>query len=114
MLTKYKNLIIAVAVIVLLFVGYSMYFKDDGENGFLTSTNQSTTDSANALGADIIRAINQIDSLDLDASVLSHSVLVRLVDKTQVIDPQDKERENPFAPLDQNQNNSEDSDEGNQ
>jgi hypothetical protein len=95
MLNKYKNLIIAVVVIIGGFYGYNQFFN--------TSTTRSAslqvTNSADVLGADIIKAINQINALKLDRSVFDDPIFRTLVDRSEEIQPQAKSRPNPFAPI---------------
>ena len=82
------------------FFVYNTYFGS-GNNFSSTSYLESTgrIDSAEVLGADIIKAINQIDSLNLNREVFSHPVLDQLIDRSEELVPQDNGRSNPFAPI---------------
>jgi hypothetical protein len=100
MFEKYKKIIIAVVVIGLLFVAYTVYLKpQDGTGPFVKSNVSSDQQSSTQiLGADINKAIEEIDSLDLDRSIFDHWILLRLVDHSRKINPQPNRRDNPFAP----------------
>lgn len=98
MTDKLKNILIIVGVAVISFLIYSIFLKGDPEPTVLLES-EGQVDSADVLGADIIKAINQISSLDLDRSIFSDPVLRSLVDRSQLISPEPKGRENPFAPI---------------
>ncbi len=104
MFEKYKKVIIASIVIIVLFILYAKFIKPDTETSLLTSVGTgSAQSSADLLGADIIRAINQINALELDISIFNHPILLKLVDRTNFIEPQPVGRRNPFAPLGENE-----------
>jgi hypothetical protein len=95
MIKKYKKLIIAVIVIVGGFFIYNSYFNTESQS----NDSLTVTTSADVLGSDIIRAINQINALKLDRSIFNHSVFKTLVDRSEEIEKQEKSRPNPFAPV---------------
>lgn len=98
MLNKNKKIIIVAIILILLFVVYTIYFKPDvGQDPLIKSTvSSSQQSSAQVLGAEINRAIREIDSLDLDKSIFEHPVLVKLVDHSKEITPEPYGRVNPF------------------
>jgi len=100
MLGKYKNIIIIIVVIALGLIAYSI-FRPDPEVKKLLETTQRQ-DSAQVLGDDITKAINQIQSLKLDRAVLDDPVLKNLVDHSEPIIPEPIGRKNPFAPIGSN------------
>ena len=108
MIQKYKKLIITVIVIIAAFFVYGKFFAKDSSSGPLLGSTQSNTpeNSADVLGADIIRAINQIDSLSLDRSVFSNPVLLELVDRSETIQTEDVGKPNPFSPIGVSSSNS--------
>lgn len=97
MLAKYKNIIIIVIVVIVGFLVYSI-FKPDPESESLLRT--SGPQEARILGEDIIRALNQIDSLVLDASILSDPIIHSLVDHSRPIEEEPYGTNNPFGPFD--------------
>lgn len=97
--TKYKNIIIIVIVIIAAFFLYSTFFQGDREGTSLLTSRSNIGSSSEILGADIIRAINQIDSLDLDKSIFTDPVFQSLIDRSEPIDPEPTGRFNPFAPI---------------
>lgn len=106
MLGKNKKIIIAALVIALAFLIFIILRKEKpAEDSLLESTVNSEVASniagADAIGAEIIEALNQIEALELDDSIFSDPVFLRLKDKSQPIPPEPKGRENPFAPLSQ-------------
>lgn len=92
---KNKKIIITVVVLIAIFFGYNTFFVSDGPDTLLTST--GATDSTSLLGADIIKAINQIDSLELDRNVFDDPVYRSLVYRGEDINPEPVGRNNPFA-----------------
>jgi hypothetical protein len=95
MIQKYKSLIIAVVVIIGGFYAYNQFFNLSTQ----PSASLQVTNSADVLGADIIKAINQINALKLDRSVFEDPIFKTLVDRSEEIQPQSKSRPNPFAPI---------------
>lgn len=98
MLNKYKKGIIVTVGLILIFVVYTIYFKPEGEQDSLIKSTMSSNQqsSAQVLGAEINRAIREIDSLDLDKSIFEHPVLVKLVDRSKEIPAEPYGRVNPF------------------
>lgn len=111
MFQKYKKIIIVVLVIVLAFILF-VIIKGSGEeegDGLLTSTvNNSVAGTqasgADTIGAEIITALNQIDSLKLETTIFEDPVFRQLIDKSQPLAEEPVGRENPFAPLESSGN----------
>jgi hypothetical protein len=95
MLGKNKNLILIVVVLIVGFFAYQTYFVTDKSNDLLTVTGPA---SVKILGQDIIRNLNKIDALQLDATVLDHPVMKNLRDFSGEVDDQESGRDNPFLP----------------
>jgi hypothetical protein len=98
MWAKYKNIIILVVVII---AGYFAYQQFSGANlsGSASLSTVQRSSNTDVLGAEIIKAINQIDSLDLDRSVFDDPIFQTLVDRSQELREQPVSRSNPFAPI---------------
>lgn len=97
MFAKYKNFIIGLLVIGLLFVGYTIFFKPDPEQETLLQNN--SPQQLDRLGEDIIRSLSRIKSIELNKSVLSDPIYLRLIDNPVIIPEPQVGRENPFEPL---------------
>jgi len=95
MIKKYKNIIIVVVIISGAFWAYNQFFNTEIPG----SASLRVTSSTDVLGADIIKAINQINALKLDRSVFEDPIFRTLVDRSEEILPQAKSRPNPFAPI---------------
>lgn len=95
MINKYKKIIIIVVIIAGAFWAYNQYFNTEIPG----SASLTVTSSADVLGADIIKAINQINALKLDRGVFEDPIFRTLVDRSEEILPQAKSRPNPFAPI---------------
>ncbi len=91
-----KKIIIGVLILGGGFILYSAFVKGPDETDLLQTTSATSGD---VLGADIIKAINQINSLQLDRGVFDDPIFKTLVDRSEVLTPQPKGRTNPFASI---------------
>ncbi len=102
-LIKYKGIFIVAIISAAAFAGYHFFLGGGsaaGGSSYLTSTgNTGGVSEAEILGAEITKAIREVDTLKLDKSVFSHPILSRLEDRDKEITPQDDGRQNPFSPL---------------
>jgi hypothetical protein len=97
MFSKYKNFIIGLLVIGLLFVVYTIFFQEEPEpESLLQNTSGQELDQ---LGEEIIRSLSRIQSIELNQSVLSDPIYLRLIDNPVIIPQPRIGRENPFQPL---------------
>jgi len=94
MLAKYTNIIIIVVIIILGFFLYSILKPDPEEEKLLQS---SGPQQAQVLGEDIIRALNEIDALVLDASILDDQIIKSLTDHSHPIKEEPFGKNNPFS-----------------
>jgi len=102
-LIKFKGIFIVAIICIGAFAGY-YYFLGEGSqsagSSYLTSTaSTGGVSEADILGAEIGKAIREVDALKLDKSIFNHPILNRLEDRDKAITPQDEGRKNPFAPL---------------
>jgi len=97
MISKYKNIIIIAAIIGIGLIAYSFLKPDPTVESLLETTQRQ--DSAQVLCDEITSAINQINSLKLDRSVLDDPIVKNLVDHSKPIIPEPVGRINPFAPI---------------
>ncbi len=96
MLDTIKKLIVPFIVIVGAFVLYSIFIKEEPTTSLLK---KEVATSGDVLGAEIIKAINQISTLTLDRSVFDDPIFKTLIDRSEVLQPEPIGRANPFAPI---------------
>lgn len=99
-----KKILIAVGVLVVAFILF-MALKGDkqGDDLLVTKNNVNGGDAIDSaeeiLGAQIIEALNQINSLELERDIFDSPVYQSLEDKSKPIEKEPIGRPNPFAPL---------------
>lgn len=103
MSNTFKKIIIPVVVVALLFAGYNFFLKGDSSDELLKVSAVSSDD---ALGTEIIKAINQISTLKLDRSIFDDPIFSTLVDRSEPISPEKSGRDNPFAVIGASNSNS--------
>jgi hypothetical protein len=99
MISAIKKIIIPLLIIIIGFVAYSVFIKKEESTSLLKKELPTSTD---VLGADIIRAINQISSLELKRDVFNDPIFKTLVDRSEDLKPEPVGRLNPFAPIGSN------------
>lgn len=96
-LKKYKNIIIGVLVVVVLFIGYSLFTDNASKNAGLLSSQSGT--QANRGNSDLLVLLINLRSITLDDSIFSDPTFERLTDFGREITPEPTGRNNPFAPV---------------
>jgi hypothetical protein len=96
-LKKYKTLLIIVAVVIVAFIGYQMFF-DVGNSGSNVLTSQSALVNGGGDNELLILLIN-LRSITLDESLFNDEAFKSLVDFGQQLVPEPTGRQNPFAPV---------------
>jgi hypothetical protein len=94
-----KNLVLVI-ILVALILGAAWYLqsRDAAEApGEVTRTVNDQT--VGAIGADILTALNQLNTLKLDRSLFQSRLFLKLRDFSRPIEPQVVGRPNPFAPI---------------
>lgn len=99
MFRKYKKIIIIVVVVIVLFFVYSFFFGGSSNDNSLLRGVANTPSGADVIGSEIIQALNQIDTLQLDRTIFEDPVFRSLVDRSQPIPPEPVGRDNPFSPI---------------
>lgn len=97
MFNKYKKIIIIILIVILLFLVWSIFINDDPEIEPLLITRDS--EEVGDLGEKIIQTLNRVKKIELDKSVFSHPVFIRLEDYSRDIQKQGVGRNNPFEPF---------------
>ena len=93
---KGKTLIIIVAILVAVFIGYSLFFTGNTDNLALVvpqGVNQNQT------GNDLLVVFAGLSALNLDAAILKDPVFTSLQDFSQEIPSEPSGRTNPFVPI---------------
>lgn len=91
-----KNLLIALGLAVLVWLGYILFVK--GSDDLVTSTNGIENDAVRD-GQELLVLLQQVRSVNLKGEVLEDARFQSLVDFRQDIVDEPKGRTNPFAPL---------------
>lgn len=99
MFNKYKKIIVAIIIIIVLFFIYSFFFGGEKDDSLLSSTSNGPISGADVIGSELIQALNEIETLDLDRSIFEDPIYRSLVDRSQPIPPEPVGRDNPFAPI---------------
>lgn len=92
-----RNIIIACAVIIGAFFGYSYFFGGDQNNGAALSV--STPSPESTVGRDLLIILANLQTLRLDDSVFRNPAFQALKNFRVELSPEPVGRENPFAPL---------------
>lgn len=94
-LTRYRNWIAVIALVVVGFFIYTYFFTSTPEPVLSAST-----PSQNALvDADLIALLSELKSIQLDDSIFKDQTFLSLHDFSQTLVPEPVGRQNPFAPL---------------
>lgn len=95
-LKKYKNMLIVTGIIVIAFVAYSLFYKNDGAAVLVSSPTNGSETRGNS---DLLLLLASLESITLDNSLFGDSAFKRLVDFGQELIPETTGRPNPFAPI---------------
>ena len=95
-LAAHKNLIVAVIVIALAFMAYTMFFRG-GEQGALSVT--SPEGAAGGVEQELLATLLELRTVELDGAIFTDPAFRSLRDFSQPLEPQPVGRNNPFAPL---------------
>lgn len=95
-----KNLLIALGLAIILFVGYVVFIKGDSssDSGLITESSPSGTD----LGLEtqqLLASLNELKSLDIDGRIFSDPLFASFRDFRTELGTEPEGRSNPFAPV---------------
>lgn len=94
---KYKLYIIGALLIGVLFVLYSLFFPNGGDDSLLSS---ETTGRAGAgVEQELLSTLVELRTIRLDDSVFSNPAFRSLEDFSVPLTPEPVGRDNPFAPI---------------
>jgi threonine/homoserine/homoserine lactone efflux protein len=92
-----KNLLFALGLAILLWLGYALFLK--GDSSLVTSSNSQVQSQAALAGQDFLNKLQQIRKFDIKGSLFNDSRFTSLVDTRQDIGSEPAGRTNPFAPV---------------
>ena len=93
-----KQIIIAIVIIIVAFVGYQMFFVS-GEAGDTSLTPDIQTQNQFIDGQVILGLLNKLDRVTLDESIFSNNIFMSLQSFERVLEGQVSGRKNPFLPI---------------
>jgi hypothetical protein len=94
-----KNVLLAIALLIVAVVGYFLFMSKDSGPAPLTETQAG---AQGAIGQEIVIELNRLRSLqNISTDIFKNSAFASLKDYTQVVVPQPVGRPNPFAPVGQ-------------
>lgn len=94
-----KNLLIALAGAIVLWVGYTFFFANN--DALLTAENAAVASQASRDTQEFLRHLQQLRNLELGAEFFSDPRFQSLVDYRQPVTEEPVGRANPFAPVGQ-------------
>jgi len=95
---KIKQIIIAVVVIVIAFIGFKMFFGSSTSND-KTLTADNAVDQQFVDGQAVLNLLNALNKVTLNDAIFSSAVFKSLVSFARPIPDQVPGRTNPFAPI---------------
>lgn len=95
-LKKYKTLLTIVVVVIIAFIGYSIFFDAGNDGSVLTSQNTTTRGGGDN---ELLILLVNLRSITLNESLFNDPAFRNLVDFGQQLVPEPTGRQNPFAPV---------------
>jgi hypothetical protein len=92
-----KNLLIALGLAVLLFVGYVVFMK--GDSGSTSLLSDSASPQADLDTQELLAKINELNTYNVDGEVFSSALFESLRDFRIDLGTEPEGRDNPFAPI---------------
>ena len=97
LLTRYKNVLLLIAAVVLLFIAYTVLFKGDTSDEILnTGVPQGP---AEIVERELLGLLIELKEVELDNTIFSDPAFRSLEDFSQELVPLPVGRINPFAPF---------------
>ncbi len=94
-----RNIILTGIIIVLVFVSFNVFFSGESADDIALVAASAEQRVESQVGADILAALNTLESLRLDVSFFKNDLYRNLRDQSQLIQPQPVGRNNPFLPI---------------
>ena len=99
MTSKTKQIIIAVVIIVIAFVGFKVFFGSTDSGSATLATDAPATTPELIDGQAILILLNRLGQVKLDTSIFSDPIFASLTSFARPIPNQIPGRKNPFAPI---------------
>jgi hypothetical protein len=93
-----KNLLIALGIAILLWVGYTFFIKGEGD-ALLTSSSGTLSAQAQFETQELLAKAQKLSSFDIDGDILNDPRFVSLESFRIELIPELVGRTNPFAPI---------------
>jgi hypothetical protein len=93
-----KNLLIALGLAIILFVGYVVFIKGDSNDG-MGSITESLSPEAELATQELLATLNEIKSLNVEGRIFSDPLFLSLRDFRTELGTEPNGRSNPFAPI---------------
>ncbi len=94
-----KNMLFALALAVILWLGYSIFFSED--EAALTAANGAVSSAAARDTQEFLTRLQQLRDIKFDRTIFSDARFQSFVDHRQPIVDEPVGRPNPFAPIGQ-------------
>lgn len=92
-----KNLLLVLGLVMLLGLGYVLFFRGDGV--VLESENARITSEAARDADEYLHRLQQLRQIEIEEALFRDERFESLVDHRQAITPEPVGREDPFAPI---------------
>ncbi|MSR71376.1 MAG: hypothetical protein EXS50_01730 [Candidatus Taylorbacteria bacterium] len=96
--TQQKSMLLPVIILVVV-LGTIIYFYISSQGNDAALVKATASANEEVVGKDLLIALNRLNAIKLDDSLLKDKVFVSLQDFTVAILPQPVGRDNPFLPL---------------
>jgi len=96
--TKYKTIVLIIAIVVVVFALY-LYFLDRDDKGPLLGSESVSSGASAIVGKEFLATLLELRSLKLDETIFSKKSFISLVDFSQEVLPQPAGRTNPFLEI---------------
>jgi hypothetical protein len=92
-----KNLLIALGLAIVLWIGYTVFFQDSSSSSELLTSSQGTdTAEASLQTEQFLMALNELKSYDFEKTIFTNNNFNSLIDTRVVLGTETSGRENPF------------------
>ncbi|MBI2618257.1 hypothetical protein HYW58_02280 [Candidatus Kaiserbacteria bacterium] len=96
-LKKYKNILLVTGILIIAFIGYSLF--SDGSDGVSVLVSSPTSGSQTRGNNELLLLLVSLESISLDDSLFNDPAFKSLIDFGQALIPEPVGRLNPFAPV---------------
>ncbi len=98
MTNLFKNLLIALGLAILLFVGYIVFVKDDAGGDYLNDQGNSTSVEAELETQQLLATLNELRALNVNGEIFTDPLFLSLKDFRNDLGDEPAGRPNPFLP----------------